>query len=354
MSQSQPRSVGRFGKASNWLLLLAAVVIPVVVLELVLRPFADLEPKLEGVRKTSIFIEDRDLGWRLRPNADDLWSGARIRVNAKGLRGPAIPYERTPGSARVLYLGDSVPFGYQLARHDQSYPFVVESILERAAGIDVETVNAGVGGYSPWQYQLYLAREGIRYSPDLVIVSFILNDVTEKFDLIRFGGSSTGFQLARSTQSRLSGLLSRTAIGFFGRKLVARVRFGSDAELGAKNLEELRATTLATEPDREDVREAWKITLENLDELFQISHVRVALRQSTRMSIPLCSSGLPAGSPRGDRQRDAAHRAMEPPGSRFRIGMMRLVVCVMIDVLFSFLPVPLHNQKTVPEDRACE
>jgi len=255
--------------ARNWLLLVAAVVVPVVLLELALRPFANLEPELAGVRKTSIFVEDRDLGWRLRPNADDLWAGTRIHVNAKGLRGPEVAYARTPGIARVLYLGDSVPFGYQLPRYEQSYPFVVESILDKLGGLDVETVNAGVGGYSPWQSSLYLATEGIRYSPDLVVVSFILNDVTEKFDLIRFGGSSAGFQLARSTRSQLSRLLSRTAIGYFGRRLVARARFGSDVAAGAKHLEQLRATTIATEPDREDVREAWRITLSNLDELFR-------------------------------------------------------------------------------------
>lgn len=268
MNTSESKSSQRRSRASNWLLLAAAVVVPVVVLELALRPFADIEPEVTGVQKTSIFIEDRDLGWRLRPNADDLWSGARIRVNAKGLRGPEIPYARVPGTARVLYLGDSLPFGYQLPRYDQSYPFVIETFFEKVAGRSVETVNAGVGGYSPWQYSLYLAREGIRYTPDLVVVSFVLNDVTEKFDLIRFGGSSEGFQLARSTRSMLSRLLSRTAIGFFGRRIVARVRFGGDIESGAKHLDELRASTIATEPDREDVRESWKITLSKLDELF--------------------------------------------------------------------------------------
>lgn len=268
MNPSRSESPRKTRQASNWLLLSAAVVIPVVILELALRPFGDLEPEVTGIRKTSLFIEDSELGWRLRPNADDFWSGARVQVNAKGLRGPEIPYARTPGSARVLYLGDSVPFGYQLAHHDQSYPYVVETILEKLAGQLVETVNAGVGGYSPWQYGLYFAREGIRYAPDLVVVGFVLNDVTEKFNLIRFGGSSSGFQLARSTRSLLSRLLSRTAIGSLGRRVVARVRFGSDVEAGAKHLEELRASLIATEPERKDVREAWKITLSKLDELF--------------------------------------------------------------------------------------
>jgi len=268
MNNSQPRSPRRPNRARNWLLLVAAVVIPVAVLELALRTFADLEPEVTGVRKTSIFIPDDELGWRLRPNADDFWSGARIRVNAKGLRGPEIAYSRTPGIGRVLYLGDSVPFGYQLPRYDQSYPYVIETIFENVAGRPVETINAGVGGYSPWQHSLYLAREGIRYAPDLVVVSFVLNDVTEKFDLIRFGGSTSGFQLARSTQSLLSRLLSRTAIGSLGRRAVARARFGDDVESGAKHLEGLRANLIATEPDREDVRESWRITLSNLDELF--------------------------------------------------------------------------------------
>jgi hypothetical protein len=271
MSTSQPKASWKTGRAGNWLLLAASVVFPVILLELALRPFANLEPEVTGVRKTSIFVEDRDLGWRLRPNADDVWSGARIQINAKGLRGPEIPYSRSPGTFRVLYLGDSVPFGYQLPRHDLSYPYLIETLLEKGEGqrVEVETVNAGVGGYSPWQYSLYLAREGIRYAPDLVVVSFILNDVTEKFGLVRFGGSSSGFQLARSTQSHLSRIVSRTAIGYFGRRTVARFRFGDDVEAGAKQIEGLRASIIATEPDRDDVRASWKITLANLTELFE-------------------------------------------------------------------------------------
>ena len=45
---------------------------------------------------------------------------------------------------------------------------------------------------------MFLRKEGIKYDPDLVVLSFVLNDVTEKFGLIRFGGSRLGFQLEHS------------------------------------------------------------------------------------------------------------------------------------------------------------
>lgn len=65
----------------------------------------------------------------------------------------------------------------------------------------VETINASVSGYSPWQQAIYLQNEGLRYAPDVVVVAFVLNDATEKFELLRFGGAWEGWQLSRSFSS---------------------------------------------------------------------------------------------------------------------------------------------------------
>lgn len=257
----------------NALLAVAAVVVPLLALELALRPFAELEPDLPGVYKTTIFEPDAKLGWKLRPGAEDQWGGVRVAINAKGLRGPELDYAKPLGVRRILYLGDSVPFGYKIERTERTFPYRVEAVLERG-GLEVETVDGGVGGYSPWQSARFLADEGIRYEPDLVVVSFVLNDVTEKFDLVRFGGSSEGFQLARSARSTASRWLAKTAIGYFGRRWVARLRFGDDVASGARELAALRAQSLALEPDSEAVGRAWEITLRNLDEIFAFCDAR--------------------------------------------------------------------------------
>ena len=270
-----PKSTARGrGLAQNLLLAALAASLPLLLLELVLRPFVDLEPEVDGIRPTTLFVRDAELGWKLRPGAEDVWGGVRVRINAKGLRGPELDYAKPPGVTRILYLGDSVPFGFKIASHERTFPYRIAAILERRTGARVETVNTGVGGYSPWQTYRVLAGEGVRYQPDVVVLSFVLNDVTEKFDLIRFGGSSEGHQLARSVRSRLDRLLDRTAIGHVGRRLVARVRFGADVRRGAAELAALRAHQLALEPDRPEIHRAWQVTLENVERIFALCRER--------------------------------------------------------------------------------
>ncbi len=159
--------------------------------EMALRPLRIETPK------TTIFVRDSELGWKLRANAEDLWGKRKVKINGKGLRGPELDYEKPSNIVRILYLGDSVTFGYLLDSHEQTFPYLTETILETRTGKEIETINAGVGGYSPWQEYIYLSKEGIKYKPDLVIVSFVLNDVTEKFRLKHFGGETEGGQIGR-------------------------------------------------------------------------------------------------------------------------------------------------------------
>jgi lysophospholipase L1-like esterase len=142
-----------------------------VTIDVVARPLVPLP------RKSTLFVRDPELGWRLRPSAEDEWDGVPVTVNAKGLRGPEVDYARRQGAARILHLGDSVTVGYGLASHAASYPYLTAERLQRMGGPPIETVNGAVNGYSTWQEVGWLEREGIRYHPDLVVLGFVLNDV---------------------------------------------------------------------------------------------------------------------------------------------------------------------------------
>ena len=261
-------SITRRGWAANVLLGLLVMLVPLSIAELTLRPFIVFR------FKTSIFMRDPDLGWRLRPNAEGDWVGAPVKVNAKGLRGPELDYDRTPGAFRILYLGDSVTFGFRLPSHEQSYPYQVEAVLEDRTAAAVETVNAGVGGYSPWQHYRYLKREGLRYQPDLIVLSFVLNDVTEKLELVRFGGSTEGSQLDATYKSPLDWLLSHSATVRFLQRVGARIRFGPDVREGAARVEVHEVTALVERPHEPSIVAAWEITLENLRRIFALSRER--------------------------------------------------------------------------------
>ena len=253
------------GWIANLLLVLFAFTLPVYVLEVALRPFADFQQR---GKKTTIYIPDPELGWKHRPNAEDEWSGTPVKINAKGLRGPELPYEKPAGVTRILYLGDSVTFGDQLKSDEEVFPFLVGKMLEQRLGLRIETINSGVSGYSPWQEHLYLVHEGIRYSPDLVVVGFVLNDVTEKFELVRFGGSGLGWQLSHSYTSWFDRLADRSAIANRIRRIAERNRFGQDVRKGAKQKELLDVKSLVFSPDDQNVKEAWRATLAEVERIY--------------------------------------------------------------------------------------
>lgn len=249
--------------AVNIALAMVSLLAPLTLLEFMLRPFAELNAK------TSIFERDETLGWKLRPGAEDEWGGVFVRINGKGLRGPELDYDRSEGMLRVLYLGDSVTFGYCIENPLETYPYLAGPLLEANLGRPVETINAGVGGYSPWQEFLYLEREGIRYRPDLVLVGFVLNDLTEKIQLVRFGGTGEGFQLEHTFKGRFDRWADRVALLHFGNRLYARLRFGSDIQQKAAEIELMNVKTLVDQPERPEYVQAWNETLKSLESLFE-------------------------------------------------------------------------------------
>lgn len=252
----RPAWVG--SRVAEWLLLLLVGLLPFALLDFGLRPF--VEPR------TTIFQEDRELGWRMRPGAVDEWGGARIRVNENGLRGPVVAVDKPAGSRRIVFVGDSVTFGYGVADEGELFVSRVGRALA-ADGAPVEVVNAGVGGYAPWQERLWLEREGLAYAPDLVVVGFVLNDVTEPLSLVRYGGQGRGWQLARSAQGALDRWGSGSALVTVLRRGRAALRFGRDVQLGAAQQEARDVMRLALDPSDPVVARGWSIALGDLDGL---------------------------------------------------------------------------------------
>ncbi len=118
---------------------------------------------------------DPRLGWRHVPGATKPVLHASnadqtIRLNEYGHRGPAHPPARTPGQYRILVLGDSYVEGLQVGEDE-----LFTALLERVQP-DLEVINAGVGSYGTVQEYLYLRDEGLRFSPDLVLLMFFFND----------------------------------------------------------------------------------------------------------------------------------------------------------------------------------
>ncbi|BBM81956.1 SGNH/GDSL hydrolase family protein [Candidatus Uabimicrobium amorphum] len=154
-----------------------------VICELALVPFVDLR---------SIYTKDDIRGWKLQANAKGRILGMPFSINAKGVRGKEIDYKRSQ-SYRILYLGDSVTFGFMIEKDRDTLPYQIENCLKKHR-VNVETINAGVCGYAPSQEYDYLVKEGIKYNPHLVVISVVLNDVTDNIFFENLGDNIAGFE----------------------------------------------------------------------------------------------------------------------------------------------------------------
>jgi lysophospholipase L1-like esterase len=252
----------------------AALVVALVAIDVAARPFVPLP------RKSTLFVRDPELGWRLRPSAQDLWDGVPVEVNAKGLRGPELDYARRPGVARILYLGDSVTVGYLLPSHAQSYPYLTAERLQRMGGRTIETVNGAVNGYSTWQEVRWLEREGLGYQPDLIVLGFVLNDVAGELEALRGWRHTASKQLALSVSSGIDRIANYSALAALARQAALTLRFGRNVRGGAEREELFGVRMLVADPERPDVREAWAVTRGDLDRLATLCrrrHIRLCL-----------------------------------------------------------------------------
>lgn len=99
-----------------------------------------------------------------------------VTINGLGYRGREIEREKPPGVVRILCLGDSGTFG-QFVNEDETASAYLEAML-RQEHLPVEVINGGVPGTTIVDQLLFLQR-GIVLRPDIVILTFSENDITD-------------------------------------------------------------------------------------------------------------------------------------------------------------------------------
>ncbi len=146
--------------------------------------------------------------YELRPNLDTDFGGRPLRTNNSGFRDSKdYPLERIPDTVRIVGLGDSGMFGWNVDQ-DGNYLDVTEDILNRSGGLAVEIINMAVPGYNTQLEAETLQHKGLAYRPDVVIVGWCENDghlpffMLEKEDFTRRDTSFLHMYLCRRDDFR--------------------------------------------------------------------------------------------------------------------------------------------------------
>jgi lysophospholipase L1-like esterase len=142
-------------------------------------------------KQSGIFQGDPLLLWGLKPNLRDaVWDFTVLSTNAQGFRADYPIQAKTPGTFRIVCVGDSVTFGYRVpvvwpdkpTEYDREWlPFamLLEKHLRQAnPGRSIEVFPMAVPGYTSHQGLAWLRRDIGYLKPDVVVVSFGWNDVS--------------------------------------------------------------------------------------------------------------------------------------------------------------------------------
>ncbi|MBT8398953.1 MAG: SGNH/GDSL hydrolase family protein [Rhodothermia bacterium] len=168
------------------------------------QDFGPVPPWADGVR---ILEPDPDLVWRNRRGARqtylDVYSPVvkeedrsqlvrrfvprvppeladnpkwEVTINSLGYRGDEFDLEKTPGTLRIVCVGDSWTFGANVDQED-AFPHLLEETLHRDfPHATFEVLNLGVMAYSSFQGKRLLKNLVSSLDPDIVTIGFGMND----------------------------------------------------------------------------------------------------------------------------------------------------------------------------------
>ncbi len=257
-----------------------------------------------------------ELTFALAPNQQAYSADKAASINERGLRGALVPYEKPEGVRRLLFLGDSITFGFGVDERDIVTTRVSRLLAERA--IEADVVNSGVPAYNTRQEVDYLELEGLRYRPDWVILGFYWNDLGRKEGV---QVSSDGFLLSEGADPReieARGKLWTSKYGAAFRNAAKRVRFLYGATRGLRTLRgtgaarpnsQLRADLLEGRSS-EIVEDGWKQVEASLRRLRQMSkeHGFCSLLVAFPLPLALEKDFPDSAYPAGLRKLAAMHR----------------------------------------------
>ncbi|HJN62392.1 MAG TPA: SGNH/GDSL hydrolase family protein, partial [Candidatus Parcubacteria bacterium] len=133
-------------------------------------------------------IFDEIIGYKYRPNSSVSFfvQGKEIKnkVNSTGFLDEEHNFQKLEGVYRIVFLGDSFTEATNVIRED-TFPKILERELNQIYENRIEIINLGMNGFGTAHEYLTLKEYGLKFSPDLVILLFIENDLEN--NLVKFG-----------------------------------------------------------------------------------------------------------------------------------------------------------------------
>ena len=166
-------------------MLTISLVAGLLIVESLVR-FLDLAPPLTNQYGNN--VSDQYLPFKPKPLSVSIGRSStdefdfRYEHNSFGFRDIEHQYEKEIGTVRILGLGDSFTYGIG-ADFEESYLYQLEEMLNsrQEEKATVEIIKAGIPRFFPEVQRILLEKYGVLYSPDIILVGFLPNDVVDTY-----------------------------------------------------------------------------------------------------------------------------------------------------------------------------
>lgn len=212
--------------------------------------------------KQGIYRKDPRRGWAHVPGTMANETVPEY-IDRYGLRVSESDWSRELGDGpRLMFLGDSVTFGFAVRMNESFVGVASERLAARAEDPAWEVLDAGVKGYDPAQEYLLLSDRCDDLRPDAIVLQFCFNDVTRQFEAGRTDNFNRHNELRSIRRDPNPSAFVRLAFDW-GRKRA----FGENLQAAAEHLEHVEMSTLLEQPESEDIRALWDRMLGNADRI---------------------------------------------------------------------------------------
>lgn len=129
--------------------------------------------------------ENLKVMYELQPHLDMEFGNRHLISNSDGMReSREYPIPRIPHSVRIIGIGDSGMFGWNLEQNEDYLAVLETNLNARQDGRVYEVLNMAVPGYNTQLEVESLRDKGLKYRPDIVVIGWCDNDYSLPFFLL--------------------------------------------------------------------------------------------------------------------------------------------------------------------------
>jgi lysophospholipase L1-like esterase len=245
-----------------------------------------------------------------------------IYINRHGFHDDDFPEKKADGELRGLIVGDSIVMGHGV-NAAETFANQLERLLpDSASGYNsYQVINAGVQGYSTFQY-LETLKRSLKFSPDFIVVGFCMNDVTEPFLVnTAYGGSGLDYHgILQISQPWVSYLVNETGVGRFAIYIRSRItkKIASVEREARKEKYNVRKMAEFSRTDPVYI-EAWKQVLSDLSEMYDVA---------SKENIPMVLIIFPFTFQLGDEKLQEPQRILKQHAAQHRVPYLDMTEVV--------------------------